>query len=80
MKYIVETTENGVTETLELDGSIYKKEWIREKTGVMRCKQKDFSEQLMESGCKNDYLLEKVEETFDNSIPVSVDDMRDYLD
>lgn len=41
MKYTAETTENGVTETLELDGSIYKKEWIREKTGVMRCKQKD---------------------------------------
>lgn len=25
MKYTAETTENGVTETLELDGSIYKK-------------------------------------------------------
>ena len=80
MKYTVETTENGVTETLELDGSIYKKEWVREENGVMRCKQKDFSEQRIESGCTNDYLLEKVEETFNNSIPVSVDDMRDFLD
>ena len=80
MKYTVETTESGVTETLELDGSIYKKEWVREENGAMRCKQKDFSEQLIESGCANDYLLEKVEETFNNSIPVSVDDMRDFLD
>lgn len=25
MKYIIETTENGVNETLEVDGNLYKK-------------------------------------------------------
>ena len=29
MKYIIETTENGVNETLEVDGNLYKKEWCR---------------------------------------------------
>lgn len=31
MKYIIETTENGVNETLEVDGNLYKKEWCREQ-------------------------------------------------
>lgn len=40
MKYIIETTENGVNEALEVDGNLYKKEWEREKNGLFRCKQK----------------------------------------
>lgn len=36
MKYTVETTENGVNETLELYGMIYKKEWIRREKGKKR--------------------------------------------
>lgn len=40
MKYSIETTENGVNETLEVDGNLYKKEWEREVTGLFRCKQK----------------------------------------
>lgn len=42
MKYSIETTENGVNETLEVDGNLYKKEWEREVTGLFRCKQKKF--------------------------------------
>lgn len=34
MKYIIETTENGVNETLEVDGNLYKKEWCREENGI----------------------------------------------
>lgn len=40
MKYIIETTEKGVNETLEVDGNLYKKEWCREENGIFRCKQK----------------------------------------
>ncbi len=31
MRYSIETTENGVNETLEVDGNLYKKEWERGK-------------------------------------------------
>lgn len=34
MKYTVETTENGVIETLELYGIIYKKEWTGRDNGT----------------------------------------------
>lgn len=50
MKYTVETTENGVNETLELYGIIYKKEWIRRENGLLECLQKDFRAQMEEDG------------------------------
>ena len=34
MRYSIETTENGVNETLEVDGNLYKKEWEREGNGL----------------------------------------------
>lgn len=34
MRYSIETTENGVNETLEVDGNLYKKEWEREENGI----------------------------------------------
>ena len=46
MKYTVETTENGVNETLELNGTIYKKEWLRRENGLLECSQKDFRAQM----------------------------------
>ena len=46
MRYSIETTENGVNETLEVDGNLYKKEWEREENGLFRCKQKNFVEQM----------------------------------
>ena len=46
MKYIIETTENGVNEALEVDGNLYKKEWEREKNVLFRCKQKNFADQM----------------------------------
>ena len=40
MKYSIETTENGVNETLEVDGNLYKKEWEREVTEHLEFKGK----------------------------------------
>ena len=80
MKYIIETTENGVNETLEVDGNLYKKEWCREGNGLFRCKQKGFADQMENDGYDNELLLEKVDEVFDSFLASSVDDIRDYLD
>lgn len=77
MRYTVETTENGVIETLEIDGETYKKEWVR-GVGCLSCQQKDFARQMECSGYSGD-LLEKVDETFDGFIASSVDDMRHYI-
>ena len=40
MKYIIETTENGVNEALEVDGNLYKKEWEREENGLLDVNKK----------------------------------------
>lgn len=80
MKYIIETTEDGVNETLEVDGNLYKKEWCREENGIFRCKQKNFAKQMENDGCDNELLLEKIDEVFNSFLASSVDDIRDYLD
>jgi phenolic acid decarboxylase len=79
MKYTVETTENGVNETLELYGIIYKKEWIRRENGLLECLQKDFRAQMEEDGYEEE-LVAKVDETFDGFLADDVDYMRDFLD
>lgn len=79
MKYTVETTENGVNETLELYGIIYKKEWTRLENGLLQCSQKDFSEQMRENGHDGD-LIERVAEVFDSFLAGDVDDIRDCYD
>lgn len=79
MKYTVETTENGVNETLELNGTIYKKEWLRRKNGLLECSQKDFRAHMEEDGYSGE-LAAKVDEIFDGFLADAVDDMRDYLD
>lgn len=79
MKYTVETTENGVNETLELYGIIYKKEWIRRENGLLECLQKDFRAQMEEDGYAGG-LVAKVEDIFDGFLAGDVDDIRDYLD
>lgn len=40
MKYTIETTENGVNETLELYGTTYRKEWIRRENGLFEAHRK----------------------------------------
>lgn len=80
MRYSIETTKNGVNETLEVDGNLYKKEQEREENGLFRCKQKNFVEQMENDGYDNEPLLEKVDEVFDRFLASSVDDIRDYLD
>ena len=79
MKYTVETTENGVNETLELNGTIYKKEWLRRKNGLLECSQKDFRAHMEEDGYSGE-LVAKVDEIFDGFLAEAVDEMRDYLD
>ena len=79
MKYIVETTENGVNETLELYGTTYRKEWIRRENGLFEGSQKDFSEQMRDDGYDGE-LVERVAEAFDSFLAGDVDDIRDYLD
>lgn len=80
MRYSIETTKNGVNETLEVDGNLYKKEQEIEENGLFRCKQKNFVEQMENDGYDNEPLLEKVDEVFDSFLASSVDDIRDYLD
>ena len=77
MKYSIETTENGVVETLEINGVVYKKEWVHVAQGHLGCKQRDFSAQMIEDGW-NDELIEKIEEIFDGFIASDFDSMRDY--
>lgn len=79
MKYTVETTENGVIETLELYGIIYKKEWIRRENGLLECLQKDFRAQMEEDGYDGG-LVAKIDDIFDGFLAGDVDDIRDYLD
>lgn len=79
MKYTVELTENGINETLELNGITYRKEWTRLGNGLLQCSQKDFSEQMRENGHDGD-LIERVAEVFDSFLAGDVDDIRDCYD
>ena len=79
MKYTVELTENGINETLELNGITYRKEWTRLENGLLQCSQKDFSEQMRENG-HDGGLVAKVEDIFDGFLAGDVDEMRDFLD
>lgn len=79
MKYTVELTENGINETLELNGITYRKEWTRLESGLFKCAQKDFADQ-MEEGGYDEELCEKVAEIFDSFLAGDVDDIREYLD
>lgn len=79
MKYTVETTENGVNETLELNGTIYKKEWVRRKNGLLECSQKDFRAQMEEDGYSGE-LVAKVDEIFDGFLADAVDEIKEIQD
>jgi phenolic acid decarboxylase len=78
MKYTIETTENGVNETLELNGTIYKKEWLRRENGLLECSQKDFRAYMEEDGYSGE-LIAKVDGIFDGFLADAVDEMREYL-
>ncbi len=70
MKYIIETTENGVNETLEVDGNLYKKEWCREENGIFRCKQKTLQIKWKMMGTTMNYYLKKSMRFLIASLPV----------
>lgn len=79
MKYTVETAKNGVNETLEVNGTIYKKEWVRRKNGLLECSQKDFRAQMEEDGYSGE-LVAKVDEIFDGFLADAVDEIKETQD
>lgn len=66
MRYTVKTHGCGYTEYLEFRGKTYKKEHFGESSHVS-CEDKEFWEQMEAEGIKDEKLLDKVYETFDNS-------------
>lgn len=65
MKYIIETTEEGCVETIELDnGKKYVKRHIRTSCGD-KSEDDDFYEQMESDGISNEEFLDNVYETFD---------------
>lgn len=69
MKYIIETTETGCVETLELnDGRKYVKRHTRTALGL-RGEDQDFAVQMKEDGI-SDELLEAVDENFDGFLAI----------
>ena len=70
MKYIIETTENGVNETLEVDGNLYKKEWCREENGIFRCKQKNFADKWKMMDTITSHCLKKLMRSLTASLQV----------
>lgn len=79
MKYTVETAKNGVNETLEVNGTIYKKVWVRRKNGLLECSQKDFRAQMEEDGYSGE-LVAKVDEIFDGFLADAVDEIKEIQD
>lgn len=49
MKYSFETTERGYVETLEVNGNVYKKNWLDNKDGTYSCDDDEFYEQIEKS-------------------------------
>ena len=64
MKYSIEIKNSTVTEQLEYKGRIYQKEWDVEYGG-MRLKDKEFHEQLEDSGITDEGALEEVYSVID---------------
>lgn len=46
MKYSFETIEKGYIETLEVDGNVYKKNWLDNKDGTYSSDDDEFYEQI----------------------------------
>lgn len=67
MKYIVETTEHGFIETLEIANKKYRKSWVRTNIGE-ESSDDDFSEQLEKDGFDNEEFLDEVYYKIDNSL------------
>ena len=67
MKFIIETTEHGYTETLEAGGRIFRKQWIRTDMGFRAC-DKDLSDQLEAEGIRDEELLEDIHDVMDDPV------------
>lgn len=68
MKYMIETTNKGCVETLELhDGSKYIKRHTKTSYGS-QCEDDDFADQMNADGICEE-ILEKVYDVFDGFLP-----------
>ena len=65
MKFAIETTEHGYTETLEAGGRIFRKQWIRTDMGFRAC-DKGFCEQLEAEGIHDEIILDDLYEAVDD--------------
>ncbi len=82
MKYTIETTEDGWTETLEISGKTYAKNWNRRSNGAYRCEEGDFTDRVIADGCAPDYLEDELYNALDEA-PNGLDMhelVRDYLE
>ncbi len=64
MKYSIEVNSNTATEQFEYKGRTFQKEWEVEYGG-MRLKDKEFHEQLEDSGITDEGALEEVYSVID---------------
>lgn len=60
MKYIIETTEDGVNETLEVDGNLYKKSGAERKTVFLDVNKKTLQTKWKMMGAIMNYYLKKL--------------------
>lgn len=65
MKFTIEITEHGYTETLETGGRIFRKQWIRTDMGFRAC-DKDLCDQLAAEGIHDEELLEDIHDVMDD--------------
>lgn len=82
MKYTIETTKDGWTETLEISGQTYAKNWKRLSNGYYRCEDGDFTDRIIADGYAPDYLEDELYNVLDEE-PNGLDMhnlVRDYLE
>lgn len=65
MKFIIETTEHGYTETLEAGGRVFRKRQVKTDTGFRAC-DKEFCEQLEAEGIHDEVILDDIYEAVDD--------------
>ena len=71
MKYRLECDGEKVTETLELNGKEYRRNWKYEGNGVTGCDGCDFADMLERDGVINQEILDEVYDKLDVTFFVS---------
>lgn len=70
MRYSIETTENGVNETLEVDGNLYKKSGRERETVFLDVNKKALQIKWKMMGTTMNYYLKKSMRFLIASLPV----------